>query len=135
MSARAYPAYQQSGVVWIGNVPKHWKVLQIKRLSPVLRGASPRPIDDPKYFDEEGLFAWVRIADVSSSDRRLRETTQRLSDLGSSLSVKLQPGCLFLSIAGSVGKPCISEIQACIHDGFVYFPRLAGLDEYLYRVF
>ncbi len=43
-----------SGIEWLGDVPAHWKVLAIKRLSPVMRGASPRPIDDPKYFDEEG---------------------------------------------------------------------------------
>jgi len=29
---------------------------------------------------------------------------------------------MFLSIAGTVGKPCITQIKACIHDGFVYFP-------------
>ena len=99
------------------------------------RGASPRPIDDPKYFDEDGEYAWVRIADVSASDGVLRETTQKLSVLGSSLSVKIAPGELFVSIAGTVGKPCISEIKACIHDGFVYFPRLKINPKLLYRIF
>lgn len=109
---------------WLGTVPEHWEVKAIKWLSPVSRGASPRPIDDPKYFDDEGEYAWVRIADVSASDGILRETTQQTSALGSSLSVKIEPGQLFISIAGTVGKPCISAIRACIHDGFVYFPRL-----------
>ena len=126
---------RDSGVEWMGTVPSHWRVRQIKWGSPVKRGASPRPIDDPKYFDDEGEWSWVRIADVSSSAGRLHETTQRLSELGSSLSVKLQPGSLFVSIAGTVGKPCITEIQACIHDGFVYFPTLDIEPEYLYRIF
>ncbi|HCN4342775.1 TPA: restriction endonuclease subunit S [Escherichia coli] len=30
---RAYPAYKDSGVEWIGQVPEHWKVAQIKRIS------------------------------------------------------------------------------------------------------
>ena len=109
--------------------------MPIKWLSPVQRGASPRPIDDPKYFDESGEYAWVRIADVSASQAILKNTTQSLSDLGSSLSVKIQPGQLFVSIAGTVGKPCISGIKACIHDGFVYFPFLEIDPWWLFRIF
>ncbi len=126
---------KDSGVEWLGEVPKHWRIISIKWLSPVQRGASPRPIDDPKYFDDEGEYAWVRIADVSASDGNLRESTQYLSELGSTLSVKIEPGELFVSIAGTVGKPCISEIKACIHDGFVYFPSLKITPKFLYRIF
>jgi type I restriction enzyme S subunit len=135
MSLPRYPTYKDSGVEWLGEVPEQWTVISIKWLSPVKRGASPRPIDDEKYFDDEGEFAWVRIADVSASDGVLVDTTQRLSHLGSSLSVKIAPGELFVSIAGTVGKPCISAIRACIHDGFVYFPTLKIDPKFLYRIF
>lgn len=135
MSFARYKKYKCSGVEWLGDVPAHWDVVAIKWLSPVKRGASPRPIEDPKYFDEEGEFAWVRITDVSASDGVIRESTQRLSELGSSLSVKIAPGELFVSIAGSVGKPCISAIKACIHDGFVHFPTLGIDPRFLYRIF
>ena len=68
MSLPRYPEYKDSRVAWLGEVPEHWEVISIKWLSPVQRGASPRPIDNPKYFDDAGKYAWVRIADVSSSD-------------------------------------------------------------------
>ena len=100
-----------------------------------MRGASPRPIDDPKYFDENGEFSWVRIADVTSSERYLTKTTQKLSNLGASLSVKRYPGDIFLSIAGTVGKPIITTINCCIHDGFVWFPLLRINPEFLYYIF
>jgi type I restriction enzyme S subunit len=135
MKWATYPDYKKSGVEWVGEVPSHWKIRQIKWGNPVRRGASPRPIDDPKYFDDNGHWSWVRIADVSASPGRLTETRQRLSELGSSLSVKLDPGNLFISIAGTVGKPCITDIPACIHDGFVYFPNLDIDPEYLFRIF
>ena len=135
MSFARYPAYKDSGVAWLGEVPGHWEVKSIKWISPVQRGASPRPIDDPKYFDDDGEYAWVRIADVSASDGELLETTQRLSDLGSSLSVKIEPGELFISIAGTVGKPCITRMKACIHDGFVYFPKLKLNPQFFFRIF
>ena len=126
---------KDSGVEWLGKVPAHWEVRRIKSLSSVKRGASPRPIAESRYFDEQGEYAWVRIADVTASERYLEKTTQRLSELGQSLSVTLQPGSLFLSIAGSVGKSIITKIKCCIHDGFVYFPSFQGNVEFLYRVF
>jgi len=136
--SRKYPAhsnYQESGEKWLGQVPSHWDVIQIKHLSVVKRGASPRPIDDLKYFDEDGEYVWTRIADVTASDVYLTKAPQRLSDLGSSLSVKLEPESLFLSIAGTVGKPCITGMKACIHDGFVYFPELKIPSKFLFYVF
>ncbi|MCB5196388.1 restriction endonuclease subunit S [Deefgea salmonis] len=132
---QAYAEYKDSGEEWLGKVPAHWDVIQIKHLSPIKRGASPRPIDDAKYFDDDGEYAWTRIADVTASNVYLTEAPQRLSDLGSSLSVKLEPESLFLSIAGTVGKPCITGIKACIHDGFVYFPELKIPNKFLFYVF
>ena len=132
---KKYDKYKNSGIEWIGEIPEHWEIKKLKRLSKVKRGASPRPIDDPKYFDDNGEFSWVRIADVSASERYLQNTIQTLSTLGASLSVKRLPGDLFLSIAGTVGKPIITKIKCCIHDGFVYFPELDMNPEYLYYIF
>lgn len=126
---------KDSGVEWIGDIPSDWGVVSIRRLCSVKRGSSPRPIDDSKYFDEQGEFNWVRIADVSSSVRYLEKTTQTLSELGSDLSTKRFPGDIFLSIAGSVGKPIITKIKCCIHDGFVWFDGLEVNSEYMYYLF
>lgn len=126
---------KDSGIDWIGQIPEHWEVRRIKTLSPVKRGASPRPIEDSKYFDDNGDYAWVRIADVSASDKYLLSTEQTLSELGSSLSVKREPGDIFISIAGTVGKPIITKIKCCIHDGFVWFPNLKFYNELLFYIF
>ena len=135
MKYSKYEQYKASGIDWLGQVPENWTVKKIKWDTAVFRGASPRPIDDPVYFDDDGDYAWVRIADVTASGKFLEKTTQRLSALGASLSVKMQPKSLFLSIAGSVGKPCITNIKCCIHDGFVYFPFLKINQDFLYYIF
>lgn len=130
--------YKDSEVEWLGEIPSHWDIKQIKHLSMVKRGASPRPIDDPAYFDDNGEFNWVRIADVTRSGKYLESTPQKLSELGSALSVKQYPGDLFISIAASVGKPMITKIKCCIHDGFVYFSSLDDrkvLKEFLFYLF
>ena len=135
MKYAAYSEYKPSGAEWLGEVPKHWTIKAIKWESPVQRGASPRPIDDPVYFEDEGEYAWVRISDVTEAGTYLEKTEQRLSSEGSALSVKLNAGDIFLSIAGSVGKACISRIKCCIHDGFVYFPRWKSDPKFLYYIF
>ena len=135
MQFKQYPSYKNSGVEWLGDVPEHWEVKKIKRISSVKRGASPRPINDLKYFDDNGEYAWVRISDVTRSNGFLFETEQRLSSLGASFSVKLEPESLFLSIAATVGKPCITKIKTCIHDGFVYFPKLNKHRDLLFNIF
>tara|TARA_R110001583_G_scaffold195537_1_gene375642 strand:- start:10400 stop:11722 length:1323 start_codon:yes stop_codon:yes gene_type:complete len=130
-----YEYYKESGVNWLEKIPASWEVKRIKSLSQVKRGSSPRPIDAPKYFSDNGEYSWVRIADVTANEHYLNYTKEKLSKLGSSLSVKLRPKDIFLSIAGSVGKPMIANINCCIHDGFVYFPNLKCNIEFIYRVF
>ena len=130
-----YEKYKDSGIAWIGEVPEHWGVRRIKSFCIVKRGASPRPIDDEKYFDDNGEFAWVRIADASASERYLLSTTQKLSTLGASFSIKRFPDDIFLSIAGTVGKAIITKIKCCIHDGFVWFKNLNYNSELLYYIF
>lgn len=98
------------------------------------RGASPRPIHDPKWFSEVGP-GWVRIRDLSSNGRFLRTTEQRLSPLGVEKSVQVWPGEVILSIAATIGRPAIADTDLCIHDGFVVFRDLSpALDrDYLFH--
>jgi hypothetical protein len=101
-----------------------WK--KISAISDIRRGASPRPIDDPRYFG--GSVGWVRIVDVTRSSRFLRSTEQYLSPLGEALSVRVNPGDLVMSICGTLGRPIIIDMPACIHDGFVQFSNLREIE-------
>jgi type I restriction enzyme S subunit len=116
----------------LGEIPEGWQLLQIKDISKVRRGASPRPIEDPRYFGNGR--GWIRIADVTKSRKYLKKTKDYLSQLGESKSVPVNPRDLIMSIAASVGKPIIVKMNACIHDGFVLFSNLSkDIDvEFLY---
>ena len=43
-----------------------WKYVKLETVANIRRGASPRPIQDPKWFSEEGR-GWIRISDVTKS--------------------------------------------------------------------
>tara|TARA_R110001583_G_scaffold195358_1_gene372274 strand:+ start:615 stop:1859 length:1245 start_codon:yes stop_codon:yes gene_type:complete len=100
-----------------------WETVKISEVCDVRRGASPRPIKDPKWFSNSGR-GWIRISDVTASPtNQLLHTTQYLSDEGASSSVCVDPGDLVMSICGTIGVPKFIGIPACIHDGFVVFRK------------
>lgn len=104
----------------------------LRHIARVKRGQSPRPIDDPAYFDDAGTHGWVRIQDASKSDVYLNETSQYLSELGRAKSVLVGPGTLLVSIAASVGQPIITAMDCCYHDGWVGLLDLRAVPEFVY---
>ena len=111
-----------------------WEKLTLGKLAKIQRGASPRPIDSPIWFDEQSSVGWVRISDVTKSGMYLYETTQRLSPLGVENSRPIKCESLIMSICATVGRPIITKIDTCIHDGFVVFDNLAADKHFLYYV-
>jgi type I restriction enzyme S subunit len=104
----------------------NWTYTKLGELSFIRRGASPRPISDPKFFSTEGR-GWIRISDVSSEQGRyLNKTTQYLSVEGENNSVKVDRGDLIMSICATIGLPKIINIPSCIHDGFVLIKPIDG---------
>jgi type I restriction enzyme S subunit len=109
-----------------------WEVKRLGDVAHIQRGASPRPIDSPIWFDNNSSVGWVRISDVTRSGMYLRETTQRLSPLGIQQSRPVNCGSLIMSICATVGRPIITEIDVCIHDGFVVFDNLNADKYFIY---
>lgn len=119
----------------VGPIPQDWTASALGSLvRRVQRGASPRPIDDPIWFDQSSDIGWVRISDVTQSGRYLVETTQFLSQEGVRRSRFLPSGTLIMSICATVGRPIETRIDVCIHDGFVVFERPSVDQGFLYHV-
>jgi len=111
-----------------------WETSQLGEIASIQRGASPRPIDSPIWFNTESQVGWVRISDVTSAGMYLSQTTQHLSPLGIKHSRPVGRGSLIMSICATVGRPIITAIDTCIHDGFVVFDSLRVNREFLYYV-
>ena len=115
-------------------IPANWQVVKIGSLAKVMRGASPRPIDDPVWFDDRSRTGWLRISDVTAAGKYLDRTVQNLSTLGITNSRFVKEGSLVMSICATVGRPVITRKDVCIHDGFVVFDNLRAHNEYVYYV-
>ncbi|MEN9946704.1 MAG: hypothetical protein RLZZ293_1090 [Pseudomonadota bacterium] len=116
----------------VGVIPEDWEVKELGEIANIVRGASPRPIEDPKWFDENSPIGWVRISDVTKSIKSLTATTQKLSKLGIQSSRYVDEGNLIMSICATVGRPILTKLNVCIHDGFVVFRNPKIEINYLY---
>ena len=113
-------------------IPADWEVCHIRDLAQIVRGASPRPIADTRWFDTESEVGWLRISDVAREGKYIQKTQQSLSDLGVARSRLVQSGKLVMSMAATVGRPAITTKKVCIHDGFVLFDKPVLPIEYFY---
>lgn len=112
-----------------------WGAKKLGEVADIKRGASPRPISNPEWFDENSEVGWVRISDVTKSKKYLEKTEQYLSDEGISRSRLVQRDNMIMSICATIGKPIYTKFDVCIHDGFVVFENLKMDKEYLYWIF
>jgi type I restriction enzyme S subunit len=118
----------------VGTIPTDWDALALGELARgIVRGASPRPIDSPEWFDDRSTIGWVRISDVTKVEHYLFDTTQRLSEAGVRSSRFVPSGSLIMSICATVGRPVETRVDVCIHDGFVVFDRPSVSQAFLYH--
>jgi type I restriction enzyme S subunit len=109
----------------ISYIPKGWVQTKLGEVLTVIRGASPRPKGDPRYFaNERTQYHWVKISDIRkySKNRVLMDTDEYLTEQGMKKSVYLPKGTLILTNSATIGVPVFLGINGCIHDGYLAFP-------------
>ncbi|EKE87289.1 restriction endonuclease subunit S [Helicobacter pylori] len=113
-------------------LPLNWQRVRLGDIAEIKRGASPRPIENPKWFCTNSNVGWVRISDISKNSRFLYKTAQKLSKKGIEKSRFIKQNSLIMSMCATIGKPIITKIDTCIHDGFVVFENPKIDLNYLY---
>lgn len=116
----------------LGEIPNEWKIKKLGELTKVIRGASPRPKGDPRYYG--GNIPRLMIADVSRDGKYVIPQIDFLTDEGAKKSRPMKKGDLVISISGTVALPTFLAVDACIHDGFMGFIEIDDgiLKEFLY---
>lgn len=127
---------KDSGVEWIGAIPEHWETASVSRVATVVRGASPRPAGDPRYFNGQDV-PWITVAEVTKDDGKyITATESYLTEEGAKYSRLVEEGTLLLSNSGAtLGVPKVTLITGCINDGSVAFFDLKVEQMYLLYIF
>lgn len=115
-------------------LPVSWNNLALGDVLTIKRGGSPRPIND--FFATQGL-PWTKISDATASESPfIFSTKQFIKPEGLAKTVLLQKGDLILSNSATPGIPKFLDIEACIHDGWLYFTESKLFSKnYLYLLF
>lgn len=118
---------------WDGIQPSGWTNAPLGSFVEIKRGGSPRPIQD--YLSDSGL-RWLKISDVTSlSSPFVFEVKEHIKEEGLRKTVFLHAGELVLSNSATPGIPKILDVDTCIHDGWLYFPKSELSKYYLYLFF
>ncbi|MGA3209247.1 MAG: restriction endonuclease subunit S [Syntrophales bacterium] len=107
-----------------GQLPHGWKWVKISDISNVVRGGSPRPAGDPKYYD--GNIPFLKVADITRDNSVFLNTfNYTIKEAGLHKTRKISPNTLLLSNSGAtLGVPKICMIDATMNDGIAAFLNL-----------
>lgn len=108
---RPYPAYKDSGVEWLGEVPERWQTKRLKYLAAFFGGGTPSK-NNPEYWS--GEIPWVSPKDMVSS--QVVETQDHISEeaLRESATRMVQPGSVLIVVRSGILRHTIPvAINTC----------------------
>ncbi len=100
---------KDSGVPWLGEIPKHWEVRKIRAVaSRVTKGTTPTTLG--KQFVDSGV-RFVKVESISSNRNILENKCAFIDDATDKLlsRSRLRANDVVVSIAGAIGRPAVIE--------------------------
>ncbi|MFI4035977.1 restriction endonuclease subunit S [Klebsiella quasipneumoniae] len=127
---KAYPEYKDSGVEWLGVIPKGWTISKVKYLAPFQVGWTPPTKNDANFIGDN---LWVNISDLK--DKFISSTAKCISDKAAKeASMDITPrGSLLYSFKLSVGAVSFAGCDLYTNEAIASFLDQAQLPlSYLY---
>ena len=110
--------YQSLNEKLFFKIPTSWCWVQLRQVAMVARGGSPRPIKDYLTDSEDGIN-WIKIGDTEQGGKYINATKEKICPKGVSKSRFVHKGDFLLTNSMSFGRPYITNIDGCIHDGWL----------------
>lgn len=116
------------------SLPSGWVSVRLGSICTIERGGSPRPIQDFLTNDPDGIN-WIKIGDSDIGGKYITSTSEKIRKEGLSKSRMVYPGDFLLTNSMSFGRPYITKIEGCIHDGWLRISPPIELDkDFLYQI-
>lgn len=100
------------------DIKNTWCWIKLGWIMGIERGGSPRPIKAYITEAEDGIN-WIKIGDVSKDGKYIEKTKEKIIPEGEKKSRHVYPGDFLLTNSMSFGRPYISKIDGCVHDGWL----------------
>lgn len=116
-------------------IPESWEWVRLGNVSEIARGGSPRPIKDYLTEAPDGLN-WIKIGDTDKGGKYINSCKEKIKPEGLKKTRMVHPGDFLLTNSMSFGRPYITNIEGCIHDGWLMISPYANAfnQSYLYYV-
>ena len=115
-------------------VPSGWEWVVFGEIASIERGGSPRPINLFLTEDPDGLN-WIKIGDTDKGGKYITSTKEKIRPEGLIKTRMVYPGDFLLTNSMSYGRPYITQIKGCIHDGWLRIAPPNSLNkDYLYNL-
>ncbi len=114
---KPYPAYKDSRVEWLGEIPAHWEVKRLKGIFRVVNGSTPAS-GEPSFWD--GDIPWVTPEDLGDLVGATIATTRRnitAAGYRSCGTTVVPAGSLVLSTRAPIGHLAIAGVDLCTNQG------------------
>ena len=98
-------------------VDPEWPLVKLEELCTIVRGSSPRPKSDQRYYG--GPVPRLMVADITRDGMYSVPQIDSLTEEGATKSRPMKKGDVIITVSGNPGLPTILAVDACIHDGFV----------------
>lgn len=112
----------------VGVIPEDWEAKLVNQIGTPVRGGSPRPAGDPRYFNGS-FIPWLTVAaltNIPESQLVVSETAACLTAEGSLHSRTLTTGTLIIANSGAtLGVAKILGIKCCANDGIAALLNLS----------
>jgi len=104
---KPYPAYKDSGVEWLGRVPNHWQVKQLKYVAPHI-GSGKTPSGGAEVYQDTGVI-FLRSQNVYEDGLRLDDVAFIAEEVDEEMKgSRVMPCDVLLNITGaSIGRSCL----------------------------
>ena len=116
------------------DIPETWIWCRLNDIASVVRGGSPRPAGDPRFYD--GKIPFLKVADITQVQGMFVENfTYTIKEEGLSKTREITQRTVLLTNSGAtLGIPTICTFRATFNDGIAAFVELDEevFDEYLY---
>ena len=100
------------------DVPNGWEWCRICHVAEIARGGSPRPIKEYLTDATDGIN-WIKIGDTEKDSKYITSVKERIKQSGVSKSRMVHKGDFLLTNSMSFGRPYITQVDGCIHDGWL----------------
>ena len=110
--------FKDSGIEWIGRIPKEWKTSAIKHLMTLYAGATPKSDKDELW---DGSIPWVTPADYKTEDVYVSKGRRNISAAGlSSCATTLLPiNSIIFSKRAPIGLVVLNNVPLCTNQGCI----------------